>query len=132
MLDTLRYTITVGLNEFYNPSEATIMQGLRNILQGQGTAYIDRVDRGLFSGRYVITFRPMIVQSEDAWIEAFLGSLYSMGYREAEFIELRAGSESSQPGGLGQTLTGATGDLQKILILVAVIAGAWAVAQVFD
>ena len=93
------YTITYSSGALFQPSESTVLNGVRErFLEGT----ITKVVRPLFSGRYAITFIPSISHPLSYWLETLTAIWGDMGYLDAAYVSTDAGPVSTQGGGAAQ------------------------------
>jgi hypothetical protein len=96
------WTITFNSGAWFQPNEDTVLEGLRQRML-DGTVL--RARRPLFSGRFAITFVPNNSQPLSYWIDAITAMWYDMGYKDAKYVTIDSGVESSQGGGASEVLT---------------------------
>lgn len=87
-------------------SSGDVQDKLRYFMQNYGD--ILKVDRALFSGRYVVVVAPKGPATLPQWLNAFDYSWKNMGYGDAKYISTEEGTVSTQPGGVSQIFTGAS------------------------
>ena len=109
-----QYTFTFEHGKWIEiSSSGDVQEKLRYFLQNYGD--ILRVDRALFSGRYVVVVAPKIEATLPQWLAAFDYSWKNMGYGDAKYISTEEGVGSTQPGGLPQLFTGAGESIFQLL-----------------
>ena len=113
------YTIVLQLGAWWNPSEAAVVDILRQRLGD--IADIVRVERKLLSSNYTITFFPKISMTNDQWISAFIASLQDAGYESTDAVSI-SGGWVDKPGPLGEISSlikwGVVGIMAYVLIQV--------------
>ena len=94
------YTITLEFSGLFMPSENKITELVRKYLV---KATIEKVSRGLFSGRFVITLKPTQTLGLNTTINNLIIGIKQEGY-EVKLIQIESGIKSTAPGGAKQVV----------------------------
>jgi hypothetical protein len=96
-------TFTYATNKAFDTSwPSTVEAKIRADMSPYGNVL--KVDRGLFSGRYVITIVPQQAMTPQVWQELLKKSMALSGYPNASFVAMEGGVVSSQSGGTKQAI----------------------------
>ncbi len=101
------YTFTYASGKLFNPSEQSVLDGLRPLMVNFGD--VTGVSRGLFSGRYAITVVPSYDYYLHDWLGGFTYSFNAMGWSDASFVQAEGGTTSTKAGGVSQVVSDTAG-----------------------
>lgn len=108
------YTLTLEFGGIIMPDEQKVASIAQQYIGG---AIIQNVTRGMWSGRFVITFKPTTTLGLNSTVNNLIVGMKQSGY-EAKLIQIESGEESTKPGGVSQVATDTGKAVKKGVITV--------------
>jgi hypothetical protein len=107
------WTFTYDRNAFISlRTDASVLADLQNYMQNFGN--VISATRGFLSDRYAVVIELNNNYYLHDLLDAFTYSWTASGFPAASFVAVDQGAASSQPGGVGQVVTGAVSAVEDV------------------